>query len=172
MALLDSVEGRAGQREACLCRALSASTGMRAKAGRRSVRVRYEATDLAGKPRPELRVIEVSTNLDSEADWRSIQATRDGKSEYRSLRRLVVDHLDGLAAPLARCTAPASSVVVADVEVREDGTTAGARLVTGLAKRDAAACVEKALGRAAFTCTDDGKPAKLRIAMAWPDAAK
>lgn len=172
LAGLDALDGREGKREACLCRALTASSAMRAKAGRRAVRVRFEATDLAGKPRPELRVVESSTNLGTETDWHSIKTEREGKTEQHTVQRLVVDHLDGLAAPLTRCAVPAGSVLVADIDVREDGAVSGARIVTGLARKDAATCVEKVLGRGAFTCTDDGKPAKLRIALTWPDAAK
>jgi len=169
---LDAAAGREGEREACLCRALTASSALRARAGRRTVRVRFEAADLAGRPRPGLSVIEVSGNLHGEKDWRSIRTEREGKTEYRSAQRLVVDHLDALAAPLARCAVPAGSTVVADVDVREDGTAAGARLVTGPAGKEAASCVQRTLGRGAFTCTSDGKAAKVRIAIAWPEATK
>jgi len=169
IAYLDAAEGRAGQREACLCGALTASSAFRTRPGRRTVRVRFEAPDLAGKPRPELRVLESTTNLDAEEDWHLPR--RGGKGDAPSVHRLVVDNLDALAAPLARCAAPADRLVVADVDVQEHGAIGGARLVTDVAPRDAAACIEKALGRAAFTCTSDGKAAKVRIAAAWPEAA-
>ena len=169
---LDAAAGREGEREACLCRALTASSGLRAGAGRRTVRVRFEAADLAGRLRPGLSVIEASGNLHGEADWRSIRSEREGKTAYRSSQRLVVDHLDALAAPLARCAVPAGSTVVADVDVCEDGAAGGARLVAGPAGKDAAACVQRTLGRGAFNCTSDGKAAKVRIAIAWPEATK
>lgn len=163
--------GREGQREACLCAALGASSAMREKPGRRSLSVRFEAADLAGKPRPQIRVIDVTPNLDSEADWHSIRTERDGKAVYHSVQRLAVDNLDGLAAPLSRCAMPGGSVVVADIDVREDGVVTGARLVTSHAKKYAT-CLEKAFPRGAFACTDDGKAAKLRVAIAWPDKTK
>lgn len=166
---LDSTDGREGAREACLCRALVASAGMGRRPGRRTVRVHYEAPDLADKPRPELRVIEASTNLHATDDWRTTWRMRDGKKQYDSVRRLAVDNLDALAAPLARCAVPAGSVVVADIDVREDGAPVGAKVVSAAPDRAVAACVEKALGRSAFTCTNDGKPARVRVALEGKD---
>jgi hypothetical protein len=171
IAQLDAAEGRWGQREACLCRALTASAAFRAKPGRRTVRVRFEAPDLAGKPRPELRVLEATTNLHAEDDRHVPRTGREVKAGGESVHRLVVDNVDALAAPLARCATPSNRLAVADIDVQEHGAVSGARLVTDLASKDAAACVEKALGRAAFACTSDGKAAKVRIAAAWPEAA-
>ncbi|UQA59796.1 hypothetical protein [Polyangium aurulentum] len=162
---LDSTDSREGAREACLCRALTASAAMGTRPGRRTIRVHYEAPDLAGKPRPDLRVVEVSTNLPAEDDWHSMWLTVDGKTQYSSLRGLTIDNLEALAAPLARCAVPAGNVMVADIEVREDGTAAGGRIVSSAPDRESAACVEKALGRGAFTCTNDGKPARVRVGV-------
>jgi len=172
IANLNALDGREGPREACLCRALTASSAFRAKAGRRIVRVGFEATDLAGKPRPELRVVEASTNLDTEVDYHNIRSTREGKVSYTSVRRLLVDNLDGLAAPLARCAAPDGRVAVAEIEVREDGVVIGTRMLTGPLKAPEAACIDKSLRRGAFTCTSDGKAARVRIGMAWPERAR
>lgn len=169
MADLHATDGREGRREACLCRALMASSGLSAKAGRRVVRVKFEAADLAGKARPELRVVESSTNLDSEVDYHSIRTERDGKVNYFSVRRLVVDNVDALAAPLARCSTAEGRPVMAEVEVREDGSVGNAQVLTGPLKPADAACIDKALRRGAFTCTSDGKAAKVRIAMTWPE---
>jgi hypothetical protein len=169
---LNAIDGREGQREACLCRALTASAAMRAKAGRRTVRVRYEALDLAGKPRPELRVVESSTNMDSEIDYHSMRSEREGKVHYSSVRRQVVDHLDGLAAPLARCAAPEGRVVVADIDVREDGAVGNTRVLTGPLRPAEIACIDKALRRGAFTCSTNGKAARVRVAVAWPERAR
>ena len=164
---LHAADGRRGAREACLCRALAASAAMGKRPGRRTVRVRHEAPDLAGKQRPELRVIESSTNLHAEEDWHSMRSVVGGKEQYRSVQRLVVDNLDALAAPLARCAAPPGSVIVADLEIREDGVPLGGKILSGAPAPELAACVEEALARGAFLCTDDGKPARVRVAMEW-----
>lgn len=164
---LHATDGRRGAREACLCRALAASTAMTRRPGRRTVRVRHEAPDLAGKPRPELRVIESSTNVHAEDDWHSMRSITQGKPQYWSVRRLVVDNLDALAAPLARCAAPPGSVIVADLEIREDGVPLGGKVISGAPAPEVAACVENALTRGAFLCTNDGKPARVRVAMEW-----
>jgi hypothetical protein len=166
---LDWTDGREGAREACLCRALGASAGMGKRPGRRTVRVHYEAPDLEGKRRPELRVIETSTNLHATDEWHSTWSMRDGKKEYDSVRRLAVDNLDALAAPLARCAVPAGSVVVADIDVREDGAPLGGKVVSAAPDRALVACIEKAVGRGAFTCTNDGKPARVRVALEGKD---
>ena len=76
-------------------------------------------------------------------------------------------NVDALAAPLARCAAPAGSVVVADVEMREDGVPIAGKVLSGTTDREAITCIEKALGRGAFLCTSDGKNARLRIALEW-----
>lgn len=168
---LNETEGPLAQREACLCRVLTGSSGMSAKPGRRAVRVRFEAPELAQKPRPELRVIEASTNLSSDADYHSIRTERDGKTHYEPMYRLVTDNIDALAAPLARCAMPGGQIVVAGIDVREDGAVAAGRVLSGLQKKPDIACVEKALGRGAFTCSQDGKAAKVKIAITWPEKA-
>lgn len=165
-------DGRSGAREACLCRSLMASSGLSAKAGRRVIRVRFEAADLAGKARPEMRVVESSTNLDSEVDYHSIRTEREGKASYFSLRRLVVDNVDALADPLARCAGAEGRSVMAEIEVREDGSVGNAKILTGPLKPAETACIDKALRRGAFTCTSDGKAAKVRVAMDWPARAR
>ncbi len=166
---LDVTDGREGAREVCLCRVLAASAGMGKRPGRRTIRVHYEAPDLAGKPRPELRVLEVSTNLHASDEWHTSWRQVDGKTQHTSVRRLAVDNLDALAAPLARCAVPAGSVVVADIDVREDGAPTGGKIVSAAPDRESAACVEKALARAAFTCTGDGKPARVRVGVEGRD---
>jgi hypothetical protein len=173
IANLNVTDGREGRREACLCRALMGSAGLSAKAGRRVIRVGFEAADLAGKPYPELRVVESSTNLDSDIDYHSIRTEREGKPHYLSLRRLVVDNIDALAAPLARCAAAGGGrAVIADIEVREDGSVGATRVLTAPLKPAEAACLDKALRRGAFTCTRDGKAATVKVAIAWPGGAR
>lgn len=163
----DAREGREATREACLCQVLVGSTALGKRPGRRTVRVRYEAPDLAGKPRPEVRVIEAATNLHSEDDWHAVEQLVEGKKQYGYVRRLVVDNVDALAAPLARCVAPTGSVIVADLQVREDGAPISGKVLTGTTDRELATCIEKALGRGAFLCTDDGNTARVRVALEW-----
>ncbi|MDI3285638.1 hypothetical protein [Polyangium sp. 15x6] len=164
---LDFRDGREGAREACVCQALVGSAAISKRPGRRTIRVRYEAPDLAGKPRPEIRVIEASTNLHVEDDWHSMEQVVDGKKRYSSVKRLVVDNVDSLQAPLARCAAPAGSLVVVDLDIREDGVPAAGKVVAGTTDRELSACIEKNLGRGAFTCTDDGSSARVRAALHW-----
>ncbi|MDC3960566.1 hypothetical protein [Polyangium jinanense] len=164
---LDLRDGREGAREACVCQALVGSTAISKRPGRRTIRVRYEAPDLAGKPRPELRVIEASTNIHVEDDWHSMDQVVDGKKRYTSVKRLVVDNVDSLQAPLARCAAPAGSVIVVDLDIREDGVPAAGKVVVGTTDRELSACIERNLGRGTFTCTDDGSSARVRAALHW-----
>jgi len=164
---LDAREGREGAREACVCNALGGSSAFGKRPGRREVRVHYEAPDLAGKSRPELRVIESSTNLHVEDGWHTLRRMVDGKNQYRSVKRLEVENLDALAAPLARCALPLGSVIVADLDIREDGNVQSGTIVTGAPDAEAKACLEKALARGAFECTDDGNNARVRVAIDW-----
>jgi hypothetical protein len=168
---VDDLEGKDGKREACLCKALASSAALRDKTRRTAVRVIYEAPDLAGKPRPEVRVVDATTNVPVEDDWHSVERRAEGKVVYAPVYRLAVDNLDGFAAPLARCAAPAGAVLVAELDVQETGAVGLARVVAGAAKRELSACVEKALGRGALTCTSDGKAATVRLAVTWPAAA-
>jgi len=164
---LDYPDGRDARLEACLCKTLGTSSAMAKRPGRRTIRVHYEAPDLQGKPRPEVRVVETTTNMDSEDAWHSMQSTVDGKKQYHSIRRLVVDNLDALAAPLSRCAIPRGTVSIADIEVREDGAVLGSKLVTSALDSSTQTCIEQALSRGAFNCTDDGKSARIRVAMEW-----
>ncbi|MDI1444094.1 hypothetical protein [Polyangium sp. 6x1] len=164
---LDVRDGRDGAREACVCQALVGSAAMGKRPGRRTVRVRYEAPDLSGKQRPEIRVIEASTNLHAEDDWHAIERAVEGKTQYMPITRLVVENVDSLAAPLARCAAPAGSVIVADLAVREDGVPVSGKVLSGTTDRELAECIEKNLGRGAFVCTNDGNSARVRVALEW-----
>ncbi len=156
-----------GKREACLCAALSKSAGVKARPGRRRVSVSYEAPDLAGKLRPRLRVIDVS-GLFAEADWDSIKYEEGGKKRYRSVRRLQVDNLDALAAPLARCKVKPGTQLTAEISVDATGKVAAAKLTSG-AGRAASACLQKALTRGAFACPGSDKGAKLRLGIRYPE---
>lgn len=164
---LDDLQGKSGRREMCLCKILSSSAGVRAKLGRRIVRVHYEALDLHGKPRPEVRAVDVTTNLHADVDWHSMKTEVDGRSVHASVHRLVVDNLDALVAPLSRCPAAPGSTIVAEMDIADNGAVQAAR-VAGAGKKDVIDCVEKASSRGAFTCTGDGKPATLRVALTWP----
>jgi hypothetical protein len=168
---VDDLEGKDGKREACLCKALTASAALRDKTKRTVLRVIYEAPDLAGKPRPEVRVVDATTNLHVEDDWHSVERRAEGKVVYAPVYRLAADNLDGFAAPLARCAAPPGAVLVAEIDVQETGAVGQARVVAGAAKRGLSACVEKALQRGALSCTSDGKAATVRLAVTWPPAA-
>ncbi|MDI1483491.1 hypothetical protein [Polyangium sp. y55x31] len=164
---LDLRDGREGAREACVCQALVGSAAMSKRPGRRTIRVQYEAPDLVGKQRPEIRVIEATTNIHVEDDWHSMEQVVDGKKRYTAVHRLVIDNVDSIAAPLARCAAPAGSLIVADFDIREDGVPVSGKVVAGTADRALAACIEKNLGRGTFTCTDDGSSARVRVALEW-----
>lgn len=164
---LDYADGREAKLEACLCKVLGTSTAMSKRPGRRTLRVRYEAPDLQGKPRPELRVVETSTNMDARDDWHSMSTVVGGKTQYDSVRRLEIDNIDVLAAPLARCVVPAGTLVLADLDIREDGYPVGAKVLTGGLDKPAQACIEQNLTHGSFDCTNDGKSAKVRIAIGW-----
>lgn len=164
---LDYPDGRDAKLEACLCKTLGTSSAVGKRAGRRTIRVHYEAPDLQGKLRPELRVVETTTNIDSEDDWHSMHTMIDGKKQYQSVRRLTVDNLDALAAPLSRCAVPPGTLSIADIDVREDGAVTGGKLVSTGLDKPTQTCIEQALARGAFNCTDDGKSARIRVAMEW-----
>jgi hypothetical protein len=164
---LDYAEGREAKLEACLCKVLGTSTAMVKRPGRRTIRVRYEAPDLQGKQRPELRVVEASTNIEVREDWHSIVTTVSGKKEYQSVSRLEIDNLDILAAPLSRCALPKGTMILANVDIREDGYPTGSKVLSGGLDKQAQTCVEQNLIRGSFDCTNDGKPATVRLALEW-----
>lgn len=164
---LDYPDGREAKLEACLCKILGTSTAMVKRPGRRMIRVRYEAPDLAGKTRPEIRVIETSTNVDARDDWHSVTTTVAGKKQYNPVRRLEIDNIDVLAAPLARCLVPAGSLTLADVDIREDGYPIAAKVLTNGLDKPVQTCIEQSLTRGSFDCTNDGKSARVRVAIEW-----
>ena len=166
---LDDVKGAAGRREACLCAALSKSAGVTATQGRSQLVLHYEAKELVGKARPELRVVDASSNLHASDDWHTVERKVDGKSNYSSVRRLQVDNLDALAPSLARCGLAAGSLVVAELAVSEAGAVQKSRVITGAKNKRDSVCIDKALTAAAFACTGDGKPATVRLAISWQE---
>ena len=168
LAGVDDPSGPDGKLEACLCNALGGSAGVRGRSDRRLLDVHYEAPDIQGKPRPELRVVEASHNIFADSDWRSLRHEDHDKTTYTSVRRLVVDNLDGLQAPLARCALAPGSVVVADLSLSDAGSVDSAVLRAGTATKKQTSCIQKALSHGAFNCSTDGKPASLRIAISWP----
>lgn len=161
---LDDPSEPGGKREACLCAAVTKSAGASASRGRSRLIVEHEAKELAGKPRPEVRVVEASTNLHSEASWHS-----SDKKGQPPVYRLEVDNVDSVAPALARCALPTGSLVVAEVSVGDAGTVQTARVLSGAKTKRDGACVEKALAAGTFACTGDGKPATVRLALAWAD---
>lgn len=161
---LDDTTGPDGKREACLCAALGKSAGASASKGRSRLVISHEATDLTGKPRPELRVVDATTNLHSDADWYSSE-----RKAAVPVYRLSVDNVDAPSPALARCALPAGSVVVAKVVVGDDGSVREARVLSGTKSKKDADCVGKALEGGAYACTGDGKPAALRLALVWPE---
>ncbi|WP_437666761.1 hypothetical protein [Sorangium sp. So ce1182] len=168
---LDDVEGRRGKREACLCAAVRSSAGLQAAGGRRVLRVDYAAPEIAGRPRPELRVVDATTNLHAAEEWHATRAP-DVSRVSRPVHRLGIDNLDALAPALARCEATPGGLVVAQLDAREDGSVERVRVLSGAPRPALAACVEKALSRGRLACTSDGKPAAVRVAVAWPAAAR
>lgn len=169
---LDDLGGSDGKREACVCAALGQSAGVNASAGRWRLSLHYEAKDLVGKARPELRVLESSTNLHAEDDFHSLTRQENGKTVHSSVRRLTVDNLDQVRPALARCALGPASLLVAELDVSEHGTADAARVLTGAKDRRAGQCVEKALRAATFGCTSDGAPAKLRVSIEWPSRTR
>lgn len=164
---LDYPDGREAKLEACLCKILGTSTAMVKRPGRRTIRVRYESPDLAGKTRPEVRVIETSTNIEARDDWHSVVTMVAGKKQYNSVRRLEIDNIDVLADPLSRCVVPAGTMLLADVDIREDGYPVGAKVLTSGLDKQVQTCVEQNLTHGSFYCTNDGKSAKVRVAVEW-----
>ncbi|MEZ4220395.1 MAG: hypothetical protein R3B13_05645 [Polyangiaceae bacterium] len=156
-----------GKREACLCAALVKSAGVSVRSGRRKVNVSYEAPDIAGRPRPRLRVIDVE-GLFAEADWDSVKYQDGGKTRYRSEQRLVVDNLDALSAPLARCKVKAGTQLTAELSVDSTGHVAAAKVTSGAANT-VMQCLDKALARGVFGCPGNSEGATLRIGIRYPD---
>ena len=169
LAGLDDASLPDGRREQCLCTALKGSGGLAAKAGRRRLELGFEASDLRGKPRPELRVLETSTNLDAHDEWHTMRGVKEGKTASTSIRRLSIQDLDAAQAPLARCAMPRGAVVIADLQQNDAGQATKVRLVAGSPSAVNAKCIEKALTRVAWPCTEDGKSASLRVALSWPE---
>lgn len=169
IANMTSATGTDGQLETCLCAAIGKSAGAKVGTGRRVLSLEFQAPDLVGKPRPALSVLEAPGNLFADNDQRPVAHADGGKTTYTSLQRLAVDNLDGLAAPLARCKMAAGAVVIAELTLAPTGAVSKVRLVAGApAKKTDARCLEAALAHGAFACTDDGKPATLRVAASWP----
>jgi hypothetical protein len=166
---LDDIEGPEGQRERCLCKAVRSSSGFAPTSGRRRIMLSYEAADLAGKPRPELRIVETSTNMRPQVDWHPVTSNQDGKVTRTSVRRLAVDNVDALAAPLSRCAAPPKSLAVVELEVTESGQVGAATVLDGVGDKKLKSCIEAALRHGAFDCTDGGKPGRMRLTLAWPE---
>jgi hypothetical protein len=167
MAELDDVSGADGRREQCLCGALRSSAAAGAKPGRRSLSLHFEASDLAGKTRPELRALEASTNLHSASDWHDVRRTKDNKTVSRPVNRLALDGLDAARAPLARCGLATGTLLVADLGLSATGGVETVRLVSGAPSKKATACVETALKRGRWGCTEDGKAASVRVSASW-----
>jgi hypothetical protein len=157
-----------GKREACVCTALSKSKAASARSGRRRISLSYEAPDIVGKARPQLRVIDAS-GLFAEHDWESIKSEVAGKAHYQSVRRLQVDNLDALAAPLARCAIKPGNQLTADLGVDPAGSVAAARVTAGSRSKAETDCLEKALNRGAFDCPRSSGAATLRVAIRYPD---
>lgn len=166
---LDAPNAAESLAEACLCSALRSSAGAPAKAERRLISVRFEAPDLARKPRPELRVLESSGNLDAREDWHRFELQKADKTSYSSVLRLSVDNLDAQRAALARCSTKPASTILAELSVSPAGATSSVRLLPGGPATAFSRCVVAALQHGAFSCTTDGNAAKLRVAITWPE---
>ncbi len=168
MSLLDDVKGPAGQRERCLCAAVRQSRGFSAT-GRRSLALSYVAADLIDKARPQIRVLELSNNLGAEIDYTTHKSNKRGKVTRTTVRRLVAENIDALAAPASRCTAPPNSVVVVELDITEAGRVVGATVLDRHIQGRLKTCLETALMRGAFDCTSNGKPGRTRLALIWPE---
>lgn len=164
---LDDVGGARGKREACLCDAARASSAIGRTPKRRRLAVAFQAPDISGKPRPTVRVVEATTNVFSDSEWTSV----DGG---RSVRRLAIDGDDGIAPAITRCAAAPGSLLVLDLTLDETGHVDGVREAartppgsTTMTPDALGSCVDKALRGVAFACTNDGKPAAVRLELAW-----
>jgi hypothetical protein len=169
LAGLDDAAGSDGRREQCLCAALTDSAGRAAKPGRRSLSLHFEALALKGKLRPELRILEASPNLDARLDYRTVRVVRDGKERANTIRRFTVPGLDDARPPLARCPVKPGVTVVAELRPSEAGLASNPRVVSGSPSPASTRCIEDALKRVAWPCTDDHKDGTLRVALSWPE---
>ncbi len=171
MTNLEQTSGPVAERERCLCAALLSSAGVTMRTARRKLRIEHEAADLSGKRRPQIRVVEVSENLHAEHDWHryELPITPLRSASSMSSRRLVVDNLDAVTHPLARCRISGSGPTSAELTVAASGVVTAQRIF-GAGKLDQAtrACLTGALSRARFACTRDGKTATLKVAFWWP----
>ncbi len=163
IANLDDAGGVRGKREACVCKALLGSNAAKRGGERRGLTVKFLAPELEGKAKPEMRVVEVSSNLTSETDYQMMSGEKDAR-ETRSIHRLIAGDLDVVGARLAACGLTPSSTVIAELAVSDAGVVTSARVVGGDAGK-ARECVEKALARATFPCTEDGKGGSVKVAM-------
>ncbi|MFO0553710.1 MAG: hypothetical protein U0271_35330 [Polyangiaceae bacterium] len=163
---LDDVGGALGKREACICNALKSSARAAKLKARAKLELRVEATDLAGKPRPDVTVVDVTSNLDSDLGWTGALASRGGEARHV----LTLDNLESLEAALSRCEL--KSTALAELTIDEAGFAADARLATPLKDKKVSACVGAALKKAAFPCTKDGKSAIVRLVLDPPAEEK
>jgi len=127
----------------------------------------FVASEILGKPRPELRVLEASTNLHSENDWHDVPRTKDGKTSSKPVRRLGIDGLDAARAPLARCAQRPGTLLVADLELSPFGAVEAVRFVGTTPAKAHSTCIEAALKRSSWACTENVKGATLRLALSW-----
>jgi hypothetical protein len=167
LALLDDAASPEGRREQCLCAALAGSAGRAAKPGRRSLSLHFVAPDLKNKSRPELRVLETSGNFDARLEYHTVRALKYGKEDAWTIRRFTVPGLDAARAPLSRCTVPPGVTVVAELRPTEAGLASNPRVVSGSPSPASTRCIENALTRVAWPCTDDHKDGSLRVALSW-----
>ncbi|MCA9594999.1 MAG: hypothetical protein KC776_16875 [Myxococcales bacterium] len=164
---LNDTSGARGKTEACVCGVLGRSKAA-SRAGRRKLTVSYLSPDIAGKPQPALRVIDVTGGLDSQKDWVSQKYDEGGKTRYRSWQRLGVDNLDAAAPALARCSFEPGAVVTAELAVTGAGTVARTIVTSGAKTKAQATCVENAFGQAELDCPSGDSGATLRVLLRYP----
>jgi hypothetical protein len=145
--------GKLGAREKCVCKAMIGSKALATDKRRRRVRIEHLAADLKGKTLPDVRALEVGTNVDSGHIWRN------------DTMRLEVANLDELAYPLARCAA-GSGVGIAELTVEARGNVSAVRFL-GKGQTEHA-CWKKALERGAFDCTSNGFQSTVVVSIAYP----
>lgn len=152
---VDVPMGNVGRLETCTCAAIAIRPP-----GRHRLWMHFEAQDLVGRARPEMRIVEAATSLRARSGWHYAAAQK------KSVYRLEFEGLDELAAPLARCSPPPGALVTMDLELTPTGHVGGARVLSGAA--DQARCIEKMAARGRFDCPSGEASGHVRVVAEWP----
>lgn len=164
LADLDDMQGARAKLEACVCGAL-ASAMQNGK--RRKISLHYQSPETSSRAEPEVRVVEVKTNLPVEEDWHSPASKAGDASGDRAVYRLGVEGLEELSEPLSRCNAKKSEILVADLDLAPSGSIERVRFVVGSSDKSLEACASKALTGRGFECTSDNLSSHARVVVTF-----